>query len=368
MSSKRLRRFAGPLIALALGIVVAAAVGEGAVRVSRLDVWLLEPLVGLQSADPDVHQQSERPELLYELSPGVDTQLSPCSEYAPDPRAFTTNSLGFRDEPRSMDKPPGVLRIVCLGGSNTYGAAVSDHETWPAQLQQVLRERVRRPLEVWNCGVAGYMNRQKVIVALDLLDEATPDLILVQVHNMGRRYRLMNEDLARLLDLSPGVWSENLRFAPQPGTGLAWKAFRHCGLWRASVAGLNRYQRSREGVGWGGDLGEAEDARGVVAVEGLARVAQGRTGVVLFIPPAGYGTSGLRDLGLPSVDLSQLEQPFGEEGIDPHPGARVYRWYAEQLADRLIAGDCLEHPSDCHPILPAEALPTVPVETTDDAS
>ncbi len=351
MRSNRLRRFTRPLLALALGIVVAAVLGEVVVRIARIDVWLIDPLIGLQSADPSVHRQSERPELLYALAPDVDTELSPCSEYAPEPRAFRTNSLGFRDEPRVLTRPPGTLRIVCLGGSNTYGAAVSNHETWPTQLQQVLRERVDRPVEVWNCGVAGYMNRQKVLVALDLLDSAAPDLILLQAHNMGRRYRLMNEDLGRLLELSPGIWAENLRHAPQPGTGLPWKAFRHCALWRAGVAGLNHHQRSREDASWGGDLGEAEDARGVVAVEGLARVVQGRASVVVFIPPAGYGATGLRDLGLPTVDLSAVDQPFGEEGIDPHPGARVYRWYAEQLADRLIGGGCLDHPTDCQPTL-----------------
>lgn len=67
------------------------------------------------------------------------------------------NSLGFRGREISRAKPPGTIRIACLGASTTYCAEVpSDDATWPAQLERVLQERYPRArFEVVNAGIPG---------------------------------------------------------------------------------------------------------------------------------------------------------------------------------------------------------------------
>ena len=52
------------------------------------------------------------------------------------------NSMGYRDREFSLEKPDGTFRIVALGGSTVYTAAVKDNsKTYPAQLQRVLRNK-----------------------------------------------------------------------------------------------------------------------------------------------------------------------------------------------------------------------------------
>lgn len=98
------------------------------------------------------------------------------------------NRLGFRGPEIEVEKPPGLVRIACLGGSTTFCAeASSEDATWPARLQALLRERFPgRAIEVVNAGVAGYtldrvlVNLERRVAPLDpdvvLVYEATNDL------------------------------------------------------------------------------------------------------------------------------------------------------------------------------------------------
>jgi hypothetical protein len=62
------------------------------------------------------------------------------------------NSLGYRGPEINRKKPPGVVRILCLGDSGTYGHYVNDNETFPFYLQQMfVREHL--PVEIINAGV-----------------------------------------------------------------------------------------------------------------------------------------------------------------------------------------------------------------------
>jgi hypothetical protein len=50
------------------------------------------------------------------------------------------NSLGFRTHEFAVPKPPGLLRVVCIGGSTTVAGRTND-ETYPAHLERMLRAR-----------------------------------------------------------------------------------------------------------------------------------------------------------------------------------------------------------------------------------
>lgn len=68
---------------------------------------------------------------------------------------YATNAQGLRD--RDFDAYPaeGVMRILAVGDSWTFGLGVDLPATWPKQLEYVLRER-GIAAEVINTGVSGY--------------------------------------------------------------------------------------------------------------------------------------------------------------------------------------------------------------------
>ncbi len=100
--------------------------------------------------------------------------------YIPQPNArgrdnawgatVTIDAAGRR---RNGAPPPAGKPVVAVGDSFTFGDEVSDHETWPAQLERLLR----RP--VLNGGVFGYGFDQIVLRAEALLERQPADLLIV---------------------------------------------------------------------------------------------------------------------------------------------------------------------------------------------
>jgi len=338
------------------GILLAAGVGEAALRLWNGEARLFVALVGRTTADLPMHRRSDDPELLYELIPSQDVTVS--SElaklhpeeaaHADDPRRMATNSLGFRDVERAPSKPEGVLRVLCLGGSNTYGAAVSQGRTWPAQLEQVLRERGHDDVEVWNLGTDGYQTRQKIRLAEKALAEWEPDLLLFQLANTGPRLIIdgMQDEVEVWLDparlpMDGGMYAENLQFFP--GTD-RW----HRPLWlgssllRVSMVAVNRIHRSYLLSGTFPDaLVERAESRSGAQFGHLVVEARPQTESVLFVPPAGGVPPWVEGLDLPFIDTRGLSDDGLPDIALLHPGARTYRWYAERLADAFLDGGCL---------------------------
>jgi hypothetical protein len=75
-----------------------------------------------------------------------------CPEYEMD---LIINSKGLRDREFPYEKPDGVQRILCLGGSITCGYGVNADETWPKALESLLNKDTAqdRSWEVLNGGV-----------------------------------------------------------------------------------------------------------------------------------------------------------------------------------------------------------------------
>jgi hypothetical protein len=90
------------------------------------------------------------------------------------------NSRGFRGDEVVVPKPPGTTRIVCLGGSTTYGGGVPDYRlSYPNLLQTLLREHLRPEIEVINAGVPGYSSLESLINLQLRVLEFDPDLVLI---------------------------------------------------------------------------------------------------------------------------------------------------------------------------------------------
>ena len=88
----------------------------------------------------------------------------PHTGYRPKPNSMADlgavplviNEHGHRDDPVELDKPDGTLRVLALGDSFTFGAAVEQGDTYPELLEAILGRRLEMPVEVINAGVGGW--------------------------------------------------------------------------------------------------------------------------------------------------------------------------------------------------------------------
>jgi lysophospholipase L1-like esterase len=95
--------------------------------------------------------------------------------------AGAINDQGFRGPAVARAKPPGTLRVACLGDSYTFGWGVADDATWPAQLQAALAaaDGEERAVEVLNFGVSSYEPRRELHLLRDRVVAFEPDVVLI---------------------------------------------------------------------------------------------------------------------------------------------------------------------------------------------
>jgi hypothetical protein len=131
-------RFFLKLIGVLGAVVVALALAEVAVRLlSPQEVgpvrFACDPKLG---NIPVPGQQGER------RIPGVYTFR------------YSNNSLGWRGRREYREATPADYRVLCLGDSYTYGTGVNDDQTFPAQVEKILRAD-RFSVEMLNAGCPG---------------------------------------------------------------------------------------------------------------------------------------------------------------------------------------------------------------------
>ena len=199
---------------------------ELGVRLMSPDFILLRPLLYYHDQDLPSHSPLSNPEAIYGLRPGSRNVYR-------DGRVVTVNEFGFRDGPRTAAKPDGVTRIIICGSSNLYGAAVSDNQTLPYYLEQLLNERFSGRFEVWNGGVSAQPLAQVLASAEDYLRKYSPDLLIVNHGTDSRRAFLYGEDFRGYFIRNPRLYLENLRFFPFYRSG--------AGLWLVSHSAAYRF-------------------------------------------------------------------------------------------------------------------------------
>src|SRR5262245_32582120 len=127
------------------------ALGASELFVRRLDRWRPPmptpgPLPVRPCADPRIR---------FENRPGAEQTLR-YVDRAGNVREeiVAVNAQGTRGEEVAVPKPPGTIRIVVLGDSQTFGAGVPADGTWPAVVGAMLRKTTDHPrIEVMNCAV-----------------------------------------------------------------------------------------------------------------------------------------------------------------------------------------------------------------------
>ena len=69
---------------------------------------------------------------------------------------YYVNKLGYRGHDFSVEKQPGTIRVMTMGGSSVFDVGALDDEDWPHRVEQLLKERGLSNIEVINAGIIGY--------------------------------------------------------------------------------------------------------------------------------------------------------------------------------------------------------------------
>jgi lysophospholipase L1-like esterase len=96
---------------------------------------------------------------------------------------YRHNSIGFRDVEHQTDKPPGVIRVVALGDSFTYGEGAAFEETWPSRLESLLRQRLgdSARVEVIQLGLRRYYPAAERLVLEHYGLRFKPDVVVLAI-------------------------------------------------------------------------------------------------------------------------------------------------------------------------------------------
>jgi len=329
-------------VSVGLGVAVSLAVAEALLWGLGLPERWLDELAPRMSNEPALHT-AVPDDRLYAPREGMceDCPQSPPQAWASSPRRITVNRLGAR---RLGEGESGALRIVALGGSNTWGAEVSDGETWPDQLELRLAHPSRN-VEVWNFGVNGWETRQKVAALRRLQQDFRPDLVLLQLHNLGPRFLVNGQDPAPLAAADPSLMDGWIQGIPEGRLSrFLWDRFATL---RFVTILAERRRRTRDVDADRPDTVLSSHRGGLAALQAF-RAHEPELPLVLVIPPPGLQSQEIgamedfASLGCPLIKLGDRSVPYGEEGQDIHPGARTYRWYAEELARELESLGLLE--------------------------
>jgi lysophospholipase L1-like esterase len=87
---------------------------------------------------------------------------------------LAVNSHGMRGPEVSVNKLPGMIRILCLGDSCTFGAR--SERPYPALLEELCRERFGEKIEVLNGAVPGHAAHQGLAM-LERYLKFSPDIV-----------------------------------------------------------------------------------------------------------------------------------------------------------------------------------------------
>lgn len=225
------------LLATALRMAIVFCLAEGIARVASVAGLITLPETGVAGYDlvhggqpPGGEGRSERPDYRLDLPPGkrLFRIAAPPPErrlYVPDrhllvrmrsnaeltydrsvrlpgkPRRYTvrTNTHGFRSAPFVEQKRPGVVRIVCLGDSSTFGMNVEQDDAYPQVLGSLLEAAYPGRFEVWNMAVPGYSSRQGVeLLEREVLDYE-PDVVTFAFGTNDRFWRRPLSDEALIV-------------------------------------------------------------------------------------------------------------------------------------------------------------------------
>jgi len=133
----------------------------------------------------------------YKLKPNLDLKaVNPFNDIEVRKNTMfriTSNKEGFRTR-QFAPKKEGVLRIVSLGDSSTFGWGVDPEYTYQSLLERRLAQSRGRAVEVFNLGISGHTTRHGLGVLQHYAWGLKPDLLLVSFGGNDARFMLQPID------------------------------------------------------------------------------------------------------------------------------------------------------------------------------
>jgi hypothetical protein len=151
------------IVVLGVALVFALSIGEAVVRATGIE----QPYTPV----------SDVAIALYSEEPNGPVRLTPNWRGHVGGRWTEINADGFRGSDIPPPHSPGTMRIVFLGDSYTMGDGVALEESYPKQVEQVVRKRM--PCEVINCAVSATNSMQQIFTLRDALDKYRPQVVLL---------------------------------------------------------------------------------------------------------------------------------------------------------------------------------------------
>jgi GDSL-like lipase/acylhydrolase family protein len=265
-------------------------------------------------------------------------------------RRVHLNFHGLRmDGDIPYEKPAGEKRVLALGDSVVFGAAVNQGDTFSDRLEQLLRARTGEMWHVINSGVNGYNSEQEatylriegmrytpdVVILVYVPNDTSPKDTLASHHRYWYRFPKWpspepappsspRELFDRLLNLSLGYTLMRMNFAE---------------------ISKEKFPSITKDPGWAYSRGWVEDA---------ANQCNARAVPFLVALYRGKDEKFLADLSSSGIDAISLEPAWQKvpankrqpSHLDPHPSAAVHAEMAVVLLEALQVRGWLASPSD----------------------
>jgi len=311
------------------------------------------------------------PKADYQIDKGLGWRFFPNAPVLASNGSERLNERGWRG-PLALETK-SRLRVACLGDSCTYGVFIKkSKETYPGQLQYLLKENHRFSVEVLNFGLNGYNTFQGVELLRDDVAKAKPDVAIlyygwndrtrvVGYFNYPERIRFLSSiyfksNTVRLFYLLTDGWLQNARYSRKLNSLLGERVKKHPLTLQQVEDNLHEFIKlSRDNnitplfvtAPWGGgDL--AQQRKTYASLSAASRRGLSPVDLVYSLHNIDQYNELVRRIarreGVTLVDLAELFEkiPEAEQASYFYPNDRMHpseigcRWIAKVLAPEVL--------------------------------
>lgn len=157
---------------------------------------------------------------IYDSTKGWKTKQNITDMEVFEDKTLNTNSIGIRGKTEySIEKDSDKSRFFIIGDSFTFGEDVSDNETYPYYLQELLPNS-----EIMNFGVHGYGHDQMLISLKEQGPKYNPDYVILGFIEPDTKRNMVNfRDYAKpKFKIKKGKLILTSVPVPTPGSNLKW--------------------------------------------------------------------------------------------------------------------------------------------------